>query len=314
MTRPSDVDRTLEEWLRDGPSHLPDRVIDGIVRQLDQTHQRRPGWLPRRIRMNRTFYALGGAAAVVAVLAIGSALFIGLIGNRGSVGEQPTPSPTVQPTRAPTSTPAATPPPTKLGVGSLDPGRYFVDIVGYRYTFTVPATGWNVLKNAPDVIVMKGDTNGTDFANLWLWGPAGPTQLVWRTACAWTGTEFTPGPSVDDLATAIAGLTGFQSTQPTPTTVSGYSGQELKLTVPESANLQSCAHESGLSEYRSWDGRYYQQPGQADDVRVLDLDGHRTLVLTSRFAGTSDTILAEQASLFDSLEISPVPSGPSPTP
>ena len=41
MTRHLDVDRALDEWLAEGPSQLPDHVIDGIVRQLNQTNQRR---------------------------------------------------------------------------------------------------------------------------------------------------------------------------------------------------------------------------------------------------------------------------------
>ena len=88
--------------------------------------------------------------------------------------------------------------------------------------------------------------------------------------------------------------------------MSGYSGKQLKLTVPESVNFGSCPQ----AEYRSWDGRYYQQPGQTDDVRVLDLDGNRTLLLTTHAAGTTAATLTDQASIFDSLEIAPAPGHP----
>jgi hypothetical protein len=70
MNRPADVDRTLEDWLAEGPSQLPAHVIDGIVRQLDTTHQRKHWWLPRRNTMTRSVLALGGAAVVVMAVAL----------------------------------------------------------------------------------------------------------------------------------------------------------------------------------------------------------------------------------------------------
>ena len=70
MTRQLDVDRLLESWLAEGPAELPDRVVDNILSQLDLTEKRKPRWLPRRLTMNRTIFAVGSAAAlVVAMLA-----------------------------------------------------------------------------------------------------------------------------------------------------------------------------------------------------------------------------------------------------
>jgi len=111
MTRQLDVDRALEEWLAEGPSQLPDRAIDGIVRQLIETDQRRPTWLPGRQRMNRMLLAVGGLAAVIALTFVGAALFLGLNSGAPGVGGAPPspsptspPSPTIAPTAAPTDT------------------------------------------------------------------------------------------------------------------------------------------------------------------------------------------------------------------
>ena len=100
MTRQPDVDRVLETWLTDGPSVLPDRAIDSILTQLDDTNQRRSFWLPGGIRMNRMMLAVGGLAAVVLVVAIGTGLYFG--GSRAGVGSQPTATPLASPTQPPT--------------------------------------------------------------------------------------------------------------------------------------------------------------------------------------------------------------------
>ena len=198
----------------------------------------------------------------------------------------------------------------------MTPGRYFTDVGGYRYTFTVQGDGWQDGTDGVDNLLTKGDVTGTsNFVALWLWGQSDSSQVVWTQPCQWAGTGVTPGPTVNDLATAIAGLQGFETTQPTNVTVAGYSGEELQLTVPAGTSLvggqaQGCAQ----GEYRSWDGRYYQTAGQKDDVRILDLGGARTLIMTSQFPGTDAQYLTEQSQMFDSLEIAPAPATPSPTP
>jgi hypothetical protein len=96
MNRPADVDRTLESWLAEGPSQLPDPVIDRIVGQIDTKHQRKHWWLPRRETMNRMLLSVGGVAAAVLIAVVGFAYFNG--GAGPNVGGVPTPSPSPAPT------------------------------------------------------------------------------------------------------------------------------------------------------------------------------------------------------------------------
>ena len=85
MTGPLDVDQVLEDWLAEGPDRLPDRVVDATVAQLDDIKQRRPSWLPGRIRINRLILP---AAGVVVALLIGAAALTSFF--RGpSVGAPP---------------------------------------------------------------------------------------------------------------------------------------------------------------------------------------------------------------------------------
>lgn len=290
------ADQAFESWLVDGPTRMPEHLVDSIVTQLEETHQRKHLWLPGREQMNRMMIAIGGVAAV-ALLAVVGFYFVG---HGAGIGGQATPSPA----------------PTLLQAGAVTPGRYFTDIEGYRYTFPVPGDGWQAATDGVNNLLTKGDITGTsNFAAMWLWGPSDPAQVVWTQPCQWSGTGVTPGPTVNDLATALDGLQGFQTTPVTNVSVAGYSGEELQLTVPAGTILvggqaQGCYQ----GQYVSWDGRYYQTAGETDDVRILDLNGARTLIITVQFPGTDAQTLTEQTQMFDSLEISAAPASPSPTP
>jgi hypothetical protein len=108
MNRQVNVDRELEGWLAEGPSQLPDHVIDSIVRQLEETHQRKHWWLPGREEMNRMILAIGGVAAAFALTILAVGMYLGLSANAPPVGDEPaypaaspasiTPAPTAGPT------------------------------------------------------------------------------------------------------------------------------------------------------------------------------------------------------------------------
>jgi hypothetical protein len=70
-----DVDRTLQQWIEEGPSELPDRVLDEIAVQLDDTPQRRPSrrpWITTGSdTMNRLLIPVAGLAAAL-VVAVGA--------------------------------------------------------------------------------------------------------------------------------------------------------------------------------------------------------------------------------------------------
>ncbi|HYN69405.1 MAG TPA: hypothetical protein VEX41_04260 [Candidatus Eisenbacteria bacterium] len=70
MNRQLDVDRVLEDWLAEGPSRLPDRVVRQTIDQLDDIQQRKPRWLPGSERMQRLILPAAGLAAVLAVVVV----------------------------------------------------------------------------------------------------------------------------------------------------------------------------------------------------------------------------------------------------
>ena len=53
MTTDGHLDRVLDRWLSEGPSIVPDRVIDAALAEVPTTRQRGAGWLLRGDRGRR---------------------------------------------------------------------------------------------------------------------------------------------------------------------------------------------------------------------------------------------------------------------
>ena len=86
MTSELDVDRVLEDWLAQGPSRLPDRVISETVEHLDHIKRRRYLLPPGRERMARLLIAGTGLAAALVAALVGFAAFTGGDGVGGPGG------------------------------------------------------------------------------------------------------------------------------------------------------------------------------------------------------------------------------------
>jgi hypothetical protein len=131
---------------------------------------------------------------------------------------------------------------------------------------------------------------------------------IWADRCQWTGTELDPpvGPTVDDLATAFATVWGPGATAPVDAVLDGFAGKHMVLTVPTDIDFADC--DGG--EFRGWSDntgccRYYQGPGQIEEVWILDVDGDRILVRTSYFPELSAQARAEQQQVIESIHIQP---------
>ena len=83
MTAHNDLDRQLDDFLRDGPDELPYQSFDAVRDRTEQTSQRvviGPWRLPE---MNKILTIGLGAAAVVVVLLIGAQLLGSPTGTNG---------------------------------------------------------------------------------------------------------------------------------------------------------------------------------------------------------------------------------------
>jgi hypothetical protein len=292
MNRPADVDRTLESWLAEGPSQLPDRVIDGIVRQLDETKQRRPTWLPGRERMNRMIFALGGVAAVVVVAVVG----LGLYYNGPSAGSLPSPSPTASP--SPTVTPTASP------VGLNEPGPFLLwdqpEVGPMRAT--IPAPGWYGASGGR-ILTKDDNPDAPDGAGMIVFG--GDLLYVYGDPCRWSTTlPDSPVSTVDELVAELGNQPARGASEPVDISVDGYAGKSITIHVPDDAVFSECDRGEfrTLVEDPLTDGaRYHQDPGQIDEVWILDVDGVLVVLFAAYYEETPADHIDEMRSIVDSI-------------
>jgi hypothetical protein len=125
------------------------------------------------------------------------------------------------------------------------------------------------------------------------------------------------GPTVDDLATALASLRPFLVTKP-PSGVDsyGYHGKYLELTVPEIpfgvSGDESYFPDCAGTELKSWIGRPlsyafygYTEPGQHEEFWILDVNGARLVIEANWSPGSPKKDIAEMRAILDSIKIEP---------
>ena len=306
----SDPDLAITAWLvdeaRDGAS---ERLIDATRRHLEHTNQRRviwPAW--RQSPMNMRI-AVAAAAIVVAV--VGGFL---LLPRTNGPGVLVSPAPTTSPT--PTGTPVAV-----LADAVLQPGRYSfrpfeTNAPALRVNFTVPS-GWGSFGGFA-LISPRGSTEPSGSGIGFL-----AASTVFSDPCHWdtNGTGGNPhvgdiaiGPSVDDLATALASQTAYTSTAPADTVLDGYPGKKMEIHSPDIDFRATCDKLTGTSFGTFWlwatnescnCNIYVQGPGERRTLRILDVDGQRIVVFHNYFDGTSEADRAEAQAIIDSITIEP---------
>ncbi len=110
MTRPTDplFDQRIADWLEDDPLHAPDQVLDTVLAALPSVPRRRASRVPWRLTAMPTSVRWPvTVAAVVAVLAIGGALYLFQRGQPAVVGG-PSQTPVIA-SPAASATPSAVP-------------------------------------------------------------------------------------------------------------------------------------------------------------------------------------------------------------
>ena len=83
------------------------------------------------------------------------------------------------------------------------------------------------------------------------------------------------GPSVDDLVTAISGLTNFAATTPTDVVVDGYRGKQFTVTAPWNAGCE-------LKTWATAERTNGVGAGEVNLIQILDVNATR-LVITGAY-------------------------------
>jgi hypothetical protein len=294
-----EVTRIVRSWLEEGVTALPDRVLDAVFDQVPATRQRRALWPARRFAQMNVFAKIAAAAvAVVVVAVIGLNVMPRNVTVGGAGGTTPTPSPTA-------TAPSASPKPGSLTVSStgpipMGPGTYTAaDPFPVKLSFTLPA-GWGGNIGGP-YAVWLAQTQGSGEVGFSILGS------VYADPCHYKGLLAPqPGPSVDDLANALANVPGLGSPTPIGATLDRYTGKRLTLTAP--ASFAGCTL-SPDQAYRVWDlplgATNDLVAGEQDRVWILQVGGQRIVIDTPEPPGQTAATKAEVQAILDSLTIAP---------
>jgi len=204
--------------------------------------------------------------------------------------------------QTPAPTPTAAPIALPLSPGDpqvLNGGAYLVrDPFPIPVTVTVPA-GWTGELAGPYAVFFdNGGADGRATISLTL------SQSIYADPCTDRGLlNPQPGPTVDDLASALARLPGFTATTPTDLAVAGFRGKQLTLTAPD--NFNSCVLSS--DGYRIWqlpEGHVFSfAPGERMALWILDVNGKRLVVSGETLPGTTAQDQAKVRAILDSIRI-----------
>ena len=309
MSSDPETTRIVRSWLDEGVTQLPDRVLDAVLDQLPATPQLRASWWPARKRWTvTTIIKFGLAAAVVAIVVLVGINSLGGTFNLGGPGVEPTPS-SVGPSSTPerSSTPRVGLP---EGAFVLYDGELSGGLRDVPITVTIPAPGWygtpgdGILGNVPEAV---------DFApeHAWLIGPFVGDIYVPADPCRWSTTmPTTPATTVNAVVAALQGQATRDASEPVNITVDGHAGKSITLHVPEDADFGECDLNtvSGDPEWCTLtDGdptvchRYHQFPGQIDELWVLDVNGHVTVIDATWSDATPAGALAELRAILESM-------------
>ena len=195
----------------------------------------------------------------------------------------------------------------------LEPGTYFIDpdadpSTPLRVVYEVPMEGWSQWIGA---FRRSSETEGHVGVSIMT-----VTNLV-RDGCRDHRSADPPvGPSVDDLAAALADLAPFRVTSPPrDVTAFGYRGKHLELTVPhlphEGKGLDGGFTECVDGNLNSWiaptTGAFngYSGPGYSEEFWILAVEDTRLVITAERSPGSPRGDLAEMRSILDSTRIEP---------
>jgi len=128
---------------------------------------------------------------------------------------------------------------------------------------------------AVDAVSVPGAAVAPDARGLAFWG----VQGVFTNPCTAGKHAVDPGPSVSDLARALATQPLRSGTAPVPVTVAGYQGLYVETSVPAHIDFTKCKD----GYFDSWTssnggGRFQQGPGQKDRLWILNVHGYRLVI------------------------------------
>ena len=232
MTTSRDPDRLIHAFVREGAEQLDDQVYDAVRAEIEQKRQRVVIG-PWRVPTMSKLVPIGlGAAALIAVLFVGSRFVGSPSSNVGGPAVSSQPPASAEPT---SSAGAFLPegPSSSLTSGALADTP--------QITVTIPSSGWVSLPGFGGI--QKGEDGDPPQSAMLLWAtPLGTAYDVYGDPCHWASTKpESPATTVDEIAAALAAQPSRDASEPVDVTLaSGYPGKKITLHVPSDAVFADC--------------------------------------------------------------------------
>ena len=297
MTTSRDPERLIHAFVREGAEQLDDQVYDAVRAEIEQKRQRVVIG-PWRVPNMSKLVPIGlGAAALIAVLFVGSRFVGSPSSNVGGPAVVASP------------TPASAEPTSSAGV-FLPEGPYTVIDTGAmadtpQITVTIPSSGWVSLPGFGGI--QKGEDGDPPQSAMLLWAtPLGTGYDVYGDPCHWASTKpESPATTVDEIAAALAAQPSRDASEPVDVTVaSGYSGKKITLHVPSDAVFADCDQETYASYGHSGanPSRTHQGPGQIDELWILNVNGAVTILDVMYRPDTPAALIDEMRAIAESAD------------
>ncbi|MGH2406727.1 MAG: hypothetical protein ACRDF7_01445 [Candidatus Limnocylindrales bacterium] len=122
---------------------------------------------------------------------------------------------------------------------------------------------------------------------------------TFQDPCAHVERNPKIGPTVADLATALAQIPHTTATAPTPATIAGYTATSIDVTLPASL---PCAPDAFWMWQDSPGGDWWAQgPNEDFTFSILEVGVQRVVITAKSHPGTSAAAKAELAQILDSI-------------
>jgi hypothetical protein len=313
MNRAPDVELVLRDYFADDISTAPDHVLDVIEERIKGQPQQRAWRVLRRDSHVNSYLKPLLAVAAVIVLAVAGIAYFGQpsdsgVGGAASQAPSPSPVPSAAPSPSAAQSPSGV---TPLPEGAVPGGTYRLTPLASAPSLTVDAIVPATWIGGPPCCLAGpvGESNGPDGIALHFLA----ANSIFSDPCHWNVDGSGPGqpgdievgPSVDELAAALAANAAYEATAPTDVTIGGFAGKRVDLQLPPG----ECDTLDGNGVYFVFGGRegyiYAQGDGSDWQVSIVDVDGTRLIVALFSYAGTSASDLSAAQAIIDSLVITP---------